>query len=235
MRTLLALPALTLLATAIGCSPIYYPNAPYTTLPVEAGELGGAVRASTSGIEAQVAVAPLKSLVVAGSASFLYVPGDVRYITHRYGELAVGWSDTSGRATFSALLGAGLGSTATPPGSRFPWDNQTYDSARYGRVFAQASIGSLRYARSIEPGERSNSGFALGLRLAWVRASSLWIDEKLQPPASDLFVEPFASWQSRGEQLGFEVDFGVSMPPRGGTRFHQSPLRLGVGLTYSLF
>lgn len=228
------IPTLPFLLAVVGCAPIYYPNAAYTTLPVEPGEVVGVVRASTSGIEVQSVVAPLKSAVIGGSATFLHVPGDVSYITHRYGELVAGWSDTSGRAFFGALVGAGLGATATPPGSRYPWDDQTFDSARYARVFVQASIGSLRYERSIEPGQRVNSGFALGLRLAWVRTSGLWIDEEIQPTTSDFFIEPHVSWQSRGETLGLEVDFGLSMNPGGGLRFHNSPMRLGVGLTYAL-
>lgn len=218
----------------MGCAPIYYPNAPYTTLPVEQGELMATSRGSSSGLELQLLVAPVKHVVIGGSASYLHIPGELSYTKHSYGELALGWSDTSGRAFFGGIIGAGLGSTATPPGSRYPWDDQTFDSARYTRIFAQASIGSLDHERSIEPGARANSGTAIGVRLAWVRATELWIDEKPQPATSDVFIEPHLSWQSRGESLGLEVDLGVSMTPLGGLRFHQNPLRLGAGVTYAL-
>jgi hypothetical protein len=218
---------------SIGCSPIYYPNAPHTVLPVERGELVATTGVGSNGVDVRAAFAPAKSVVVAGSLNYLFLPGnDPSYTKHYYGEVALGWADTSGR-TFMALLGgAGSGMTATPPGSRFPWDAATFDSARYIRVFAQATIGSLRTPRSIAPGERTNRGFALGLRVSWVKAMELWIDDQSMPPVGDLFIEPHASWQSFGESFGTVVDFGISLVARRGLRFHHSPLRLGVGIVY---
>ena len=227
--------ALVTLALVVGgCAPIYYPNAPYTVLPVEQGEVVGAARAGSAGAEAQILAAPAKNVVVGASGSYLYLPGTSAYVSHRYGELTAGWSDTSGRAFMGVLAGGGLGFTATPPGSRFPWDDVTFDSARYVRLFLQATIGSLEQPRSIAAGRRTNSGFALGVRFAWVRATELWIDDRLQPAASDLFIEPHIAWQSFGESVGTIIDLGVSMNPRGGMRFHHGQLRLGVALVYGL-
>jgi hypothetical protein len=224
------------LAVAIllaGCSPIYYPNAPHTVLPVEAGEILATTGIGTNGIDVHTAATPVKNAVIAGAFSYLYIPGESSFTRHIYGELALGWSDTSGRATIGLLAGAGVGSTQTPPGSRFPWDAPTYDSGSYFRVFAQATLGSLASRRSIEDGDRANSGFTLGLRLAYVRATELWIDDRPQPATDDVFIEPHVSWQSFGETFGTTIDLGVSLTPRGGMRFHHSPLRLGVGIVYS--
>lgn len=229
-RAILLLASLAVIAT--GCAPIYYPNAPQTALPVEQGEMVASVRAGTSGIEVQAATTPARNLVVAASGTYLYIPGEGSFTSHRYGELAIGWSDTSGRAFMSALGGAGLGWTATPPGSHFAWDGATFDSARYVRIFAQATLGSLDRPRSIRDGERANGGFALGLRAAWVRATELWIDEHPQPAVSEFFLEPFAAWHNQGERFGTVVDLGVSMNPRGGMRFHHAQIRLGVALVY---
>lgn len=218
----------------VGCSPIYYPNAPQTVNPVEAGEVVANLTASTAGAEARIAITPFRNIVMSAAGSYLYVPGASSYIEHRYGELALGYSDTSGRAFTAFIAGAGVGWTATPPGSHLPWDDVTFDSARYTRVFAQATIGSLDHARSIRDGERANSGFALGLRVAWVRAGQLWIDDRAQPAASDVFIEPFVAWQSFGESIGTVVDLTLAFNPAGGLAFHHSPMRVGVSIFYSL-
>ncbi|MBC8144449.1 MAG: hypothetical protein H7X80_02620 [bacterium] len=203
-------------------------------MPVEAGEVIGSLTGGTGGIEARVSIAPAKHVVVAATGSYIHIPGKDSYIKHRYGELALGWSDTSGRAFYSFMGGAGMGYTATPPGSHLPWDNVTFDSARYVRVFAQAILGSLDHPRSIRDGERANTGFALGMRFAWVRASELWIDDQLLPPAGDFFIEPLIAWQHMGESFGTVVDLALAFNPAGGLQFHHSPIRIGVSLVYSL-
>src|SRR5688572_665676 len=102
-------PAVFCICLAIaGCSPIYYPNSPQTVNPVEAGEAIGGLTAGTGGIEGRAAVAPVKNVVIAGTASYLYIPGDESYIKHSYGELSLGWSDTSGRTFYSFIGGAGI-------------------------------------------------------------------------------------------------------------------------------
>ena len=78
---------------------------PPDSFTLEAGEAVGSVTASTGGIEGRASIAPVKHVVISGTASYLYIPGDESFIRHSYGELSLGWSDTSGRAFYSFIGG----------------------------------------------------------------------------------------------------------------------------------